>query len=445
MPKLNLRRADLMCEIEGLRARLQEAEETLNAIRSGEVDALVVNEKVYALKGAETPYRVLVEAIAEGAVTLLQDGTIAYSNSCFARIVQTPLEKIVGAPFEAFVSPVQHDRLRAALRHAHEASTRIEVELVTGLDTPVPAELSLSDVRLDRAAGIAVVVNDISERKRAEEELSRNAEGLRAMNGELESFSYTVSHDLRAPLRSLHGFSSILLQEHACELSEDARHCVEVINNSSLDMGRLIDDLLAFSRLGRQAMRIQDIAFRELVEHVVADLRGAWAGRRVEFAIGCLPRCQGDPTLLKQALVNLLGNALKYTSTREIARIEVGTTDVEEIEARRPGLTPEALADTTATVYYVRDNGVGFDMRYSSKLFGVFERLHRADEFEGTGVGLAIVRRIVLRHAGQVFAEGELDSGATFYFTIGNPPQAGSGIRPSSAQWSETATAKEAS
>ena len=238
------------------------------------------------------------------------------------------------------------------------------------------------------------MVREIDERKQAEE-------ALEAANKELEAFSYSVSHDLRAPLRAIDGFSRILIEEHAQEQTSEAQEYLQLVRENTLKMGRLVDDLLAFSRLSRQPLKVQHVEPAILVRHVLDDLRNEQEVRRIEVSIGDLPSCQADPALLKQVWVNLLSNAIKYTRTREPARIEIGYQQTAEEQ-----------------IYFVRDNGVGFDMKYVNKLFGVFQRLHRAEEYEGTGVGLAIVQRIIQRHGGRVWVEAEVDKGAIFYFTI---------------------------
>jgi light-regulated signal transduction histidine kinase (bacteriophytochrome) len=232
----------------------------------------------------------------------------------------------------------------------------------------------------------------------------RTAE-LEAANKELEAFSYSVSHDLRAPLRAINGFSRILLEEHAPYLSDDAQRYLHIVRDSAQEMGQLIDDLLIFSRLGRQPLTKQLVAPADIVRQVLEDLRSEREGRCVNLVIGELPVCQADPVLLKQVFVNLLANALKFTRRREVARIEIGCREVGG-----------------EAVYFVKDNGVGFDMQYAPKLFGVFQRLHRAEDYEGTGVGLAIVQRVIHRHGGRVWAEAAVDHGATFAFTLGGIP-----------------------
>jgi PAS domain S-box-containing protein len=260
---------------------------------------------------------------------------------------------------------------------------------------------------------------DITGRKQAEEEIRMLNQDLElrvvertvqweASNKELEAFAYSISHDLRAPLRAIDGFSRILQEEHAPELPEEARHYLDVVRTNAVQMGNLIDDLLAFSRLSRQPLRKQPVDLNDVACQALNQLASDREGRQVEVEVGRLPCSEADPALLKQVFVNLLSNALKYTRPRSPARIEVGALRHGEAES-----VPQEAA-----VYYVRDNGVGFDMRYVEKLFGVFQRLHKAEEYEGTGVGLAIVHRIISRHGGRIWADAAVDRGATFYFTL---------------------------
>jgi len=241
------------------------------------------------------------------------------------------------------------------------------------------------------------------ERERRERQLVelRTAE-LTAVNRDLEAFSYSVSHDLRAPLRAVQGYLTILEEDFGERLEAEARRLLGVIQDRTRQMHQLIDDLLLFARLGRQQLAVASVELDALVTQTLDELRSTCEGRQIRFTVGRLGTVQADPAMLKQVLANLFGNAIKFTRDRNPAVVEVGC----RAEAGSP------------SVYYVRDNGAGFDMRQADKLFGVFQRLHNAREYEGTGVGLAIVQRVIERHGGQVWAESTPGEGATFYFTL---------------------------
>jgi PAS domain S-box-containing protein len=264
---------------------------------------------------------------------------------------------------------------------------------------------------LDAAGGpqyLLGISEDITERRRSEKEilalnerLKRQADQLEFTNKELETFSYSVSHDLRAPIRHIAGFTDLLGRRCAAAIDEEGKRLIERISSSASRMGRLIDDLLLFSKAGRAAMSRTLVDLGSVIAGLVEQVRPDIAGRQVEWRIDPLPDVEGDPSLLALAFSNLISNAVKYTGTRASARIEIGAEETER-----------------ENVVFVRDNGVGFDMQYAEKLFGVFQRLHSADEFEGTGIGLANVRRIVTRHGGIVWAESAVDQGATFYVAL---------------------------
>jgi hypothetical protein len=228
----------------------------------------------------------------------------------------------------------------------------------------------------------------------------RTAE-LEATNKELEAFSYSVSHDLRAPLRHINGFAELLVTSTNSTLSAEDRHCLDRIISSSKQMSLLIDDLLNFSRMGRTEMRRTRFNLGDLLEKVIHELQPETEGRHIVWKKNLLPEVMADPPLLRQVFTNLLLNAIKYTRPRDPAEIEIGSQN-----------GPDEV------IIFVRDNGVGFDMQYADKLFGVFQRLHGREEFEGTGIGLANVRRIISRHGGRTWAESKLGEGATFYFSL---------------------------
>jgi len=253
-----------------------------------------------------------------------------------------------------------------------------------------------------KTIGTIGIAREITERKKSEEKLA-------AANKELEAFAYSVAHDLRAPLRHIDGFSKILVEHLGGSLDKDAQHYLESIQDSTRNMGNMVDDMLNLSRVARTELNLQVTGLSSLVQEVLKDLEPELKNRDIEWKIAGLPFVECDPILAKQVFVNLLSNAVKFTRTRPRAIIEVGQKDV-----------------AGQSTIFVRDNGVGFSMKYSDKLFGVFQRLHRQEDFEGTGVGLATVQRIVHKHGGRIWAEAELNTGATFYFTLGTQaPAAG--------------------
>jgi PAS domain S-box-containing protein len=416
---------ELEAENRELRLRLQEAEETLRAIQSGEVDALVVSttegEQVFTLQGADRSYRDLIEQMNEGALTLTGDGMILYANQRFASMLGKPLEKVIGSSVQKWVFPGDQVALRRLLAIADAKTGRAELTLATSGGAGMPVLLSANRLAVgDSTDLLGVVVADLTEHKRAEDEiqeLNRELERrvrtrttqLENTNRELESFSWAISHELRAPLGAIDGLSRSILEGYGVRLPQNVREYLGMLRDNSRQMRQLLDDLLALSRFSRQALSIQEVEPAQVAREVFGELHAAGEDRQIMFTIGgpqadeqqALPPCQADPRLLKQIYRNLIANAIKFTRPRELACIEVGST-------RQDG----------EQVYYVKDNGVGFDMKFAQKLFGVFQRLHSDSEFEGTGVGLAIVQRIVRLHGGRIWAEAEPDQGAIFYFTL---------------------------
>ncbi|MHC4215317.1 MAG: sensor histidine kinase, partial [Planctomycetota bacterium] len=246
-----------------------------------------------------------------------------------------------------------------------------------------------------------ILETEISERKRAEKEVEKHALQLEVINKDLESFTYSVSHDLRTPLRAINGFSCILLESNSDRLDTEGKRILNLIVKNTDTMGQLIDDLLAFCRLGRQEMRLTDVNMEKLANEVFLELKLVCPERKIRFAAKTIPPARGDRRMLRQVFVNLLSNAIKFTGPRENGVIEVG-----------------CRVQANENIYYLKDNGVGFDMNYVHKVFSVFQRLHSQKEFEGTGVGLAIVLRIIERHGGRIWIEGKVDMGTTVYFII---------------------------
>lgn len=371
-----------------------------------------------ALRASEESFRRLLDGVHDYAIYMLDpEGKVMSWNEGASRIKGYASEEIIGQPYSVFYR--EEDRAaRKPQQDLSEASAKGRYE-DQGLRVRKDGSLFWAHSVItpmydqdDVLLGFSKVLRDITERRRVEEEIrqlnkdleKRVAERtteLEASNRELEAFTYSVSHDLRAPLRHIAGFSKMLAEACGESLPSDGRHYLERIQDGTRRMGTLVDDLLNLARIGRHELRLQVTSLEGIVRDVISELRPDTEGRNVEWKIGVLPYVEGDSALLKIIFHNLLSNALKYTRPRSPAIIEVGR---EELDAQ--------------PVVFVRDNGVGFNMKYADKLFDVFQRLHRAEDFEGTGVGLATVQRVVQKHGGRIWAHAELDKGATFYFSL---------------------------
>ncbi len=367
------------------------------------------------LDASELRYRRLFEAAQDGILILdAETGMVVDVNPFLITLLGYSREQFLGkAIWElGFFKDVAANAQKFAELRDKKYVRYEHLPLETSDGRRVAVEF-VSNVYL--VAGAKVIqcnVRDISARRKAEEALTllraelearvtlRTAE-LLAANRELEAFSYSVSHDLRTPLRAMDGFSHAVLEDYGDLLPAAGRDQLLIIRRGAQKMGSLIDDLLAFSRLSRASLTKRPVNTEGLVRGALAELAAQREGRLVDLRIGDLPECSGDDALLKQVWINLLSNALKYTRKREQAVIEIGCVKTNGTDT-----------------FFVRDNGTGFDVRYADKLFGVFQRFHRAEDYEGTGVGLAIVQRVVHRHGGRVWAEAVVDRGATFYFTL---------------------------
>jgi PAS domain S-box-containing protein len=358
-----------------------------------------------ALRESEDRYRELVQA-APDAVIVHRDGQYLYANPAALRLYGAEsFEELRGKTVLDFIHP--DDRAAIAERiEQGQAGQRLplrETSLVRLDGKIIPIESVGGSVNYEGKPATQMVIRDITERKQAEIELRERARQLEDANRELESFSYSVSHDLRAPLRAIDGYSRMILRQQGETFAENTRRQFNLIMGSAKTMGQLIDDLLALSRLGREKLSVSRLNMEDLVRDVWEELGALNPDRPAGLKIDHIPPGMGDRSLIKQVLINVLSNAVKFTRVREVPLIEVGGQPEE-----------------TQNVYFVRDNGVGFDMQYHDKLFKAFQRLHRAADYEGTGVGLAIVQRIIHRHGGRIWAEGKVDDGACFYFTLPN-------------------------
>ena len=353
-----------------------------------------------ALRRSEQSFQLLTESVQDYAIFMLDpEGRVASWNPGAELIKGYRSQEILGEHFSKFYPPedVAQGKPQWELEIA-EREGRHEDEgwRVRKDGTRFWANAVINAMRDAHGGlvGFAKVTRDLTQRRRVEQALGQS-------NQELERFSYSVSHDLRAPLRAINGFAQALAEGHAAQLDEEGKRLLTVIRDSAKLGGQLIDALLNFSRVGRQALARAPVDLRALAENVVSELRQTQSPVVVEVVLTPLPPTSGDGALLRNVLINLIGNAFKFSANRAHPKVEIG--------AQQDG------ADVT---YYVKDNGVGFDMQYAGKLFGVFQRLHRPDEFEGTGVGLALSQRIIERHGGRIWAEGKVGEGATFFFTL---------------------------
>ncbi|HTR57190.1 MAG TPA: ATP-binding protein, partial [Casimicrobiaceae bacterium] len=311
------------------------------------------------------------------------------------------------------VFPCPVEEIRAELLRTGRWQGELTKTRADGTEVIVASRWSLQRDADGRPLAILDTNNDISERKRREDDvrklnaqLERRTLELEASNRELEAFAYSASHDLRAPLRHVAAYAELLQKAASSGLDERSRRYVTNVLEAAKKMGALIDDLLAFSRIGRAETRMTLVSLGELLREVLRDMERETVGRDIAWKVEApLPGVHGDRSMLKLVLFNLVSNAVKFTGTRSRAEIEIGCSH---------GASEDV-------VVFVRDNGVGFDMKYANKLFGVFQRLHLPEDFEGTGIGLATVQRIVARHGGRVWAEGVVDAGATFYFSVPKP------------------------
>jgi len=370
-----------------------------------------------ALKASEERFRLLYERSPVPYQSLDERGHILEVNHSWLKLLGFPREEVIGRWIGEFLAPSHTGVLSKEFPRFLEAGEirglEMEFRRKDGTQVIVSVDGRIGLTRRGSFKQTHCILHDITARKKVEEETrnlnlrleervrERTAQ-LEATVHELEAFSYTVSHDLRAPLRAVSGFSQIVLEDYADRLPAEARRYLRLTHAGVRRMGRLIEELLDFSRLGRQPLRRRKVSPEDVVRQCLSDLRESLEGRSVEIVLEPLPPCRADPALLRQVFLNLLDNALKYTRTRDPAVIKVGS-------ARRAG----------ETVFFVQDNGVGFDMQWADKLFGVFQRLHRQEEYEGAGVGLAIVQRIIHRHGGRIWAEAAEGQGATFSFILG--------------------------
>ena len=401
-------------DLKQVEAELRKAQDTLEE---------KVWERTAELSASEEKYRALIECANDAILVQELDpdgkpGSFIEVNELACRQLGYSREELARLTPADITDPRCRDSLAVAMdKLSRDRHAVFETALMARDGRSIPVEVSTRMLELRGRRLLFSLVRDITERKLADDEIRKlNSEleqrvrdrtaQLELANKELEAFSFSVSHDLRAPLRAIDGFSRAVREDYGDKLDEQGKHFLEILSENAARMNKLIDDILSFSRMGRREIQGMRLDLTELTQETIAELRPSLADRSIHFTVGALPATRGDRVMIRQVLVNLLSNAVKFTRPRSEPTIEVGgTTGRDE------------------NIYYIKDNGVGFDMRYADKLFGVFQRLHAQDEFEGTGIGLAIVKRIVERHGGRVWAHATAGAGATIFFTL---PEAGS-------------------
>jgi PAS domain S-box-containing protein len=361
---------------------------------------VTLKESEEILRNAYHYTRSLIEASLDPLVTINAEGKISDVNLATEKATGFPRKTLIGTDFSDYFT--EPEKARIGFQKTFENGSVIDYPLSIRhksnkiIDVIYNANVYRNEQ--GKVLGVFAAARDITERNRVKE---KRAAELIIANKELEAFSYSVSHDLRAPLRHINGYVDLLLSRFYDSLPDKARHYLDNIADSSRQMGTLIDDLLQFSRIGRQEKRLVEFDMNTLVHEVLVSIKQDNQERNIEWCIATLPSVYGDKAMFHLVWTNLLSNAVKFTRTREKTIIEINVLDENDV-----------------FIFSVHDNGVGFDMQYAQKLFGVFQRLHPIDEFEGTGIGLANVHHIVLRHGGRTWAVGEPDKGATFYFSL---------------------------
>lgn len=383
-----------------------------------EIDALgaglnaLGEELVYhtsKLKDSEEQINTIFNNAPDAVIVIDSKGTVVRWNSAAERIFGWTEEEVKGRFLHEFLIP---DRYRekhvTGIKHFLKTgegpvlNKTIELSALCKDQSELEIELTISPARLKDEYIFISFLRDITDRKKAEALIRQGTEELQIVNKELESFSYSVSHDLRAPLRAIHGYSQMLAEDYETKFDEDGKRLISNVQSNAKKMGQLVDDLLEFSRMGKRVLNTSNTDLNRMVEEVWKELNQN-GNVHARIKVNYLGGAKVDSSLFRLVFQNLIDNALKYSSKKENPEVEIGLTEIQG-----------------SKTYFVKDNGAGFDMAYSNKLFGVFQRLHGEEEFEGTGVGLAIVQRIISRHGGKIWAEGKENEGATFYFTLDN-------------------------
>jgi len=415
---INKSKEDLQNELEELRYQLEEANETIEAIRTGQVDALVVQgengHQLYTLKSADQTYRVFIEKMTEGAVTLNSKGLILYSNSQFARMVQMPLSNIIGLSFDEFIPAENKPRFKELFEKCWQRDCKGEVQLIAGADR-TPVQLSLTTLELEEGVSLSIILTDLTEQKIAQKQLKINNEKLEQINvaleesnHDLQQFASVASHDLQEPLRKIQIFSH-LLKDKQTELTPVSQKYVEKIIDSSARMKTLIMDILNYAKLSANDTPLERIDLNQLVNELKEDFEMMIQEKNAKIIIGELPSINVNKGQIRQVFQNIISNALKFSRVDKAPVIKITAKNL-----RDKSFDSVEEPNGSFCEIKIEDNGIGFDDQYVDNIFTLFERLHPKDKFEGTGIGLAIAKKIIDKHNGLITANSKEGKGAAF-------------------------------
>lgn len=414
---------ELLNEVNSLRLQLEEANDTIDAIRTGQVDALVVHGKkgheLYTLKTADQTYRLFIEKMTEGAVTLNQHGIILYSNSQFASRINLSLSKVIGLSLYDFIAPAFTNQFSSLFKRGWKEDCKGEIALVNE-DKYVEFQLSLTTLALDEGVSLLIILTDLTEQKETQRQLKLNNEQLEKTNSALEisnhdlqQFASVASHDLQEPLRKILIYSNILRQKHSVELSASAGLYLQKIAASSERMRALIRDILSFSRLSANDIEFELTDLNLLTKELLNDFELLIEEKKATITVEDLPAIEANPGQIRQVLQNIISNALKFSRPDVKPCISISAKRICE-----NFYNSDEQANGPYACIHIKDNGIGFDEKYMSNVFTLFKRLHTKDKYDGTGIGLAITKRIIEKHNGQIIAHSTEGKGSEFIFIL---------------------------
>lgn len=406
----------LQAELEELRHQLFEANETIEAIRTGQIDALVFEgesgHELYTLKTADQAYRVFIEKMTEGAVTLNRDGIILYCNSQFASMVDVPLSNVIGVPFDSFIASDDQHNWAHIFQLQPAKDYKEEVLLKTGGDD-VPVQLSMTPSGLDDEVAFNIILTDLTAQKRTQKQLEDKNNELELSNNDLQQFASVASHDLQEPLRKIQMFSNLLIGKSGDALTPDLKGYVQRIIDSAGRMKRLIVDVLHYSKLSAKEKGFENVELNAVIKELREDFELIIAEKSATLTVDDLPDIEGNRGQMRQVFQNIISNALKFSKDDVTPVIHVSAKKLEG-----KAFDSKAHPDGNYCVISIKDNGIGFDEKYVAHIFNLFERLHSKDKYEGTGIGLAITKKIIEKHGGLVGAKGKVGNGAEFILLL---------------------------